>query len=91
MQTVKRFVRGKKHYIQQVVHRISEIEEASCSITYGRLRRPSKKGLLWNNFYVSTTEGDNCFRIKNNKIITVLDIEREEGGVNEQDKMQVIR
>jgi len=74
MQKLKRSIRAKKHVVQQVVNRCAEIGASNLSVT--PKRKLPKKSILWNNFYVSNTIGDNCFRAKDGTIVQIQKISK---------------
>ena len=77
MQQIKKFVRGNKHFVQQVIHRVSEID--STSLVVKRLEKAkSKKFIVWNDVYLSSDTGDNCFITKDNRIILIINLIRSE-------------
>ena len=73
MQQLKRLVRGNKHFIQQIVHRIKEQDnfDLSNNAQY-RLKSCDK---MYNNWVVSTSLGNNCFKLKNDKIVILVSIQ----------------
>ena len=77
---MKRFVRGNKHYVQQVIHRVSEIEFTTLSVQ-SMEKSNSRKYLVWNNLYLSSATGDNCFVTKDNQIVIITSVVERVDGV----------
>jgi hypothetical protein len=75
MQKLKKVVRGKKHFVQQVVNRAHEInsvvESPSIVCTESRSASTEKSGVLWNSYFVSEKLGNNCFRLKGNRLVVI--------------------
>jgi hypothetical protein len=73
MQQLKRVVRGKKHFVQQLVHRNAELERMANDTVLKSVRL-SPRIVYWNNFRVSSDSGNNCFKTKCNKLILVREV-----------------
>lgn len=81
MQNIKRFVRGKKHFVQQVVNRVGEINSLGESID--RNNRVSKKVVTWNKWFVSVDRNDSCFQV-NDMVVIITEI------VNKKNKIRLL-
>ena len=84
MQTLKRYVQGKKHHLAQVVSRVQEAEHVFVSRnmtkTNGYVNKSSCKKFRYNNLLLSETEGDNCF-LTEQCVIIITSLNRMKDGL----------
>ena len=76
MQILKRSTRGKKHIVKQIVNRKSELSYVKSEQTKAGGDRRSSRCLFWKSFALSTKSGDNCFRLKNDQIVIITEINK---------------
>jgi hypothetical protein len=75
MQTLKRFIRSKSGHLNQIVNRISELNNLS---TINR----SNLTLVKRNLFVNYSQGNNCFLTIDFKVIIIVRIESADSGDN---------
>ena len=83
MQTLKRYVRGKKHSLQQVVARMSEYESLNKrdANVCGFVNKSQRRKYKYKNVMFSVNDGDNCFLTKNLSVIVITGLESIENGI----------
>jgi hypothetical protein len=76
IQKLKKVVRGKKHFVQQVVRRAHEVNAITenFGINSETRSRIPQSGVTWNGFFLSNSVGDNCFRTKSGKVVLVTEV-----------------
>ena len=84
MQTLKRFVQGKKHYLAQVVSRVLESENVVTTSKIvrrnGYVDKSCSKKYYYNNILISELDGNNCFLTNDCNVVIITGLQKVHEG-----------
>ncbi|CAG7830702.1 unnamed protein product, partial [Allacma fusca] len=84
MYTLKKMIHSKKHFVQQLVNRVTEMEGSFTFVSEksskGFVGKSKFNKYIYNNILLSVGDGDNCFLTKDFKIAILTSLQNAEKG-----------